>query len=146
MDSPDCRTKVNQFIANLKPLGYSVTKFAKMPQVYSIDGRLVNVRCRRKARITDSYGSRSFWYDVSFRVLNEVDWVLYLMTEPSYFVNFPAAYLSQLSDQMYAPSRSRIKGVFDIRWDDLTLGLRDTEVDISAFAGDLMNRESYPRF
>lgn len=83
------------FINKLMSLGYRVTKVSKKPQIYSINGELVNIRSRGKSK-EPADGSRLFWYSVAFSVLQDVKWVIYIMTESDYFVMLPSSFLETL--------------------------------------------------
>ena len=137
--------KREEFLDKLVSLGYSVEQVSKRPQLYKIDGRRVNIRSRSIAR--DAYSSRRFWYDVNTNVLKDVDLVIYLTTEPDYFVMMPSAFLDDLVDRMYTAKGRGSARVFDINWDQLTIVLQDgEEVDINRFYHNLKNEEDYPRF
>ena len=82
--------KFEDFINKLALLGYSVTEVRKKPRIYSVNGKLVNIRCRGKSK--EIAGGRGFWYNVSFNVLKEVKWVIYLTTTSEYFSCCPAIF------------------------------------------------------
>ena len=63
--------KLEGFINKLALRGYAVEKVQKKPQIYSINGELVNIRSRGKSRETAD-GSKRFWYDIAFNVLQDV--------------------------------------------------------------------------
>lgn len=62
--------KLEDFINKMISLGYNVTELRKKPRIYSINGELVNIRCRGKSK--EIAGGRGFWYSVTFNVLQEV--------------------------------------------------------------------------
>ena len=68
--SVQAEEKLDGFINKLTSLGYRVTEVQKRPQIYSINGELVNIRSRGKSRETAD-GSRLFWYSVAFSVLQD---------------------------------------------------------------------------
>jgi hypothetical protein len=138
--------KREEFLDKLVSLGYSVDQVSKRPQIYLINGRRVNIRSRSISK-GDATRSRLFWYDISTNVLEDVDLVIYLMTEPDYFVMIPSSFLADLVDRMYQAEDIRSKRVFDIDWDDLTLVLQEGErVDIYSFHHNLIHEEDYPDF
>jgi len=138
--------KLEGFINKLASLGYRVREVRKKPQIYSINGELVNIRSRGKSRGTAD-GSRLFWYSVAFSVLQEVKWVIYIATESDYFVMLPSSFLDSLKDRMY-PDRSKAEaGVFDIDWDGLAIELSQGEkISIYEYYHNLIEPECYPRF
>jgi hypothetical protein len=137
--------KLEDFINKLASLGYSVTEVRKKPQIYSIDGKRVNIRCRGKSR--EIAGGRGFWYSISFNVLQEVDWVVYLTTTSDYFFMFPVVFLDGIKDRMY-PDRKKVDtGVFDVDWDNEMIILRHGNVErISKYYHNLIHPDNYPRF
>jgi len=138
--------KLEGFINKLASLGYRVTKVSKKPQIYSIDGELVNIRSRGKAKETAD-GSRLFWYSVAFSVLQDVQWVIYLMTESDYFVMLPSSFLESLKERMYPDESNAGVGVFDIDWDGLAIELKQSErIPIDDYYHNLIHPEDYPRF
>ena len=138
--------KLESFINKLTSLGYRVIIISKKPQIYSINGELVNVRSRGKSRKTGEV-DRRFWYSVSFSVLQDVKWVIYMTTGSDYFVLLPSSFLESLKDRMY-PDRSKSEvGVFDIDWDNLRIDLKQGErISISDYYHNLTHPEDYPRF
>lgn len=137
------KQKLEGFISELKTLGYTVEPVHKKPQIYSINGSLVNIRSRGKIRQSDRSG-RSFWYSVTFGVLKEVKWVIYLTTEADYFVMVPSSLLESLKDKMYPDKSKAATGIFDINWDDSTIKLRGESVYIKCYS--LKDKEEYPNF
>ena len=127
-------------------LGYRVTEVRKKPQIYSINGELVNICSRGRAKKTVG-GNRLFWYSVAFSVLQDVKWVIYMTTESDYFVMLPSSFLESLKDHMY-PDRSKAGvGVFDIDWDNTTIELKQGEIiSIDDYYHNLIHLEDYPRF
>jgi len=141
-----CKKKVRDLLHELRSLGYSVEEVSKRPQVYSIDNELVNVRCRGKTR-ENTYGEdRVFWYSVSFNVLQDVKWVLYLTTTSDYFVMLPSEFLESLEDDMYDDHSKDSTGIFNIDWDGLTIELRDKTIDLMPYYHNLLEEECYPKF
>ncbi len=123
----DAKEKLEGLLRGLALSGHTVREVSKKPQVYSIDGHLVNIRSRGKLRRA-AEGDRQFWYSVAFSVLEKVQWVIFMTTEANYFVMLPSDFLDSLKDRMY-PDRSTegLKGVFDIDWDQLEMVLRGGE-------------------
>ncbi len=68
--------KLDNFISKLMLLGYGVREVSKKPQIYSIDGEFVNIRSRGNSK--EDVDGRQFWYSVTFSVLQEVKWVIYI--------------------------------------------------------------------
>ncbi len=138
--------KLEGFINKLASLGYRVTEVHKKPQIYSINGELVNIRSRGRTKETAD-GSRLFWYSVAFSVLQDVKWVIYITTESDYFVMLPSSFLEILKDRMY-PDRSKAGvGVFDIDWDSMTIELKQGErISIDYYYHNLIHLEDFPRF
>jgi hypothetical protein len=137
--------KLRAFINKLASLGYGVREVRKNPQIYSINDELVNIRSRSKHR-NAAYG-RSFWYDISFSVLHEVKWVIYLTTESDYFVKLPSSFLESIKDRMYLPRNKAGVGVFDIDWDNLKIVLKQGElISIDRYYNNLIEQECYPEF
>jgi hypothetical protein len=58
--STQAEEKLEGFINKLASLGYRVTEVHKKPQIYSINGELVNICSRGKQKDTAD-GSRLFW-------------------------------------------------------------------------------------
>jgi len=138
-------TKLVGFVTKVVSLGYGVREISKKPQIYSINDELVNIRSRSKHR-NAAYG-RSLWYDIPFSVLHEVNWAIYLMTEPDYFVQLPTSFLDSIKDRMYLAENRAGVGVFDIDWDNLKIVLRQGElVSIGQYYHNLVERECYPKF
>ena len=139
------KEKLEGFVNKLESLGYEVRAVRKKPQIYSINGKLVNIRSRGKSRETAD-GSRRFWYSITFDVLQEVEWVIYLTTDPDYFVMFPCNFLRSHKDKMY-PDRSKAGvGVFDIDWDNLKIDLKGKRISIDDYYRNLIRKEDYPMF
>ena len=140
------KEKLEGFINKLASLGYRVTEVHKKPQIYSISGELVNIRSRGKTKETAD-GSRLFWYSVAFSVLKDVKWVIYMATEPDYFVMLPSSFLESLKDRMY-PDRSKAGvGVFDVDWDSMMIELKQGErISINDYYHNLIYLEDYPTF
>ena len=138
--------KLEGFINKLVSLGYRVTKVSKKPQIYSINSELVNIRSRGKSKETAD-GSRLFWYSVAFSVLQDVKWVIYIITESDYFVMLPSSFLESLKDSMYPDRKNAGVGVFDIDWDNMTIDLKQGErISIDDYYHNLIHLEDYPRF
>lgn len=136
--------KLGGFINKLASLGYEVAQVSKKPQVYRINGELVNIRSRGKSRET-AHG-RQFWYSVAFSVLHEVKWVIYITTDPDYFFKFPSGFLENLKGSMYPDKSKAGVGIFDIDWDNEKIVLKNEETDISEYYCNLKNKEVHPKF
>jgi hypothetical protein len=115
--SNDSKDKLEDFIIKLIARGYIVEEVSKKPQIFSINGKRVNTRSRSNYKYT-SGGSRSFWYSIAFRVLQEVKWVIYLTTTSDYFYMFPSSFLVSIKTRMYPDKNKDEVGVFDIDWDN----------------------------
>jgi hypothetical protein len=137
--------KLEGFINKLESLGYRVTEYGRKPQIFSISGELVNIRSRGKAKET-THG-RHFWYSVTFSVLQEVRWVIYLTTDSDYFMMFPSRFLENLKERMYPDRKNARVGVFDIDWDNEMIVLNQGElICISEYYHNLIHPANYPRF
>jgi len=119
--------KLEDFINKLESMGCEVKPVSKKPQIYRINGELVNIRSRGKSKRVA--GGTGFWYNVSFSVLEEVNSVIYLMTDSDYFVKFPSSFLERLEDRMYPDSKNVGVGVFDIDWTEGYLVLKGGELE-----------------
>ncbi len=138
--------KLEGFINKLASLGYRVTEVHKKPQIYSINGELVNIRSRGESRETADR-SRRFWYSVAFSVFQDVKWVIYMATTSDYFVMLPSSFLESLKDRMYPDRTKAGVGVFDIDWDGITIDLIQGErISIDDYYHNLIHPEDYPRF
>jgi hypothetical protein len=138
--------KLEGFLNRLAALGYRVRKASTKPQIYSINGELVNIRSRRKSKETAD-GSRLFWYSVAFSVLQDVKWAIYIMAESDYFVMLPSSFLESLKDRMYPDESKAGVGVFDIDWDGLAIELKKGErIPIDDYSHNLIHPEDLPRF
>jgi hypothetical protein len=143
--STQAEEKLEDFINKLQSLGYRVTEVSKKPQIYSMNGELVNIRSRGKSK--EIAGGRGFWYSITFSVLQEVKWVIYLMTESDYFMMLPSSLLESLKERMYPDRRNAGVGVFDIDWDNGMIVLKQGEIiRIGEYYHNLVHREDYPRF
>jgi hypothetical protein len=137
--------KLEGFINKLASSGYRVTEVYRKPQIYSINGELVNIRSRGKSKET-AHGRR-FWYSVTFSVLQEVRWVIYLTTDSDYFMMFPSSFLESLKEHMYPDRKNAGVGVFDIDWDNEMIVLKQGEViRIDEYYHNLIHPADYPRF
>lgn len=137
--------KLEDFINKLASRGYNVSVVKKKPQIFSIDGTLVNIRCRGKSK--EITGGRGFWYSISFNVLQEVKWVIYITTTPDYFFMFPNTFLENLKDRMYPDKNKAGVGVFDLDWDNEMIVLRQGDViRIGEYNHNFINPDDYPRF
>jgi len=143
--STEAKYKLEDFIDKLASLGYEISEVRKRPQTYNINGKLVNIRSRGKIKQTAD-GSRLFWYSIAFSVLEEVDWVIYLMTEANYFVMLPSSFLLSMKDYMYPDKNKAGVGVFDIDWDSLVIELKGKRLSINDYYHNLIHKEDYPRF
>ena len=144
--STQAEEKLDDFINKLDLRGYEVKVVSKKPQIYSINNERVNIRSRGKHKDTAD-GSRLFWYNIAFSVLQEVKWVIYLMTDSDYFVMFPSSFLESLKGRMYPDRNKANVGVFDIDWDGLAIELGQGErISINGYYHNLIDRECYPRF
>ena len=140
------KEKKEDFINKLESLGYRVTEVRKKPQIYSINGELVNIRSRSKSK-KPAGGNRLFWYSIAFSVLQEVKWVIYITTEPDYFVMLPSSFLDSLKDRMYPDRNKADVGVFDIDWDGLAIELKQGErISIYEYYQNLTGSQDYPIF
>jgi len=140
------KEKLEGFINKLTSRGYTVEKVQNKPQIYSINGKLVNIRSRGKTKETAD-GSRLFWYDVTFSVLEDVKWVIYIATGFDYFVMLPSNFLEGLRDRMYKSRSNAGVGVFDIDWDSMTIELKQGErISINDYYHNLVNQKDYPSF
>lgn len=143
--SVESEEKIEDFINKLSSLGYKIQEVRKKPQLYSINDELVNIRSRGKHK-NAAYG-RSFWYSVTFNVLQEVKWVIYLMTSSDYFIMFPSSFLENLKDRMYSDRSKTGVGVFDIDWDNEMIVLKQGElIRISEYYHNLIHPDDFPRF
>jgi len=137
--------KLEGFISKLESLGYRVREVQKKPQIYSINGELVNIRSRSKHK--EASIGRLFWYSIAFNVLHEVKWVIYLTTESDYFIKFPSSFLENLKDRMYPDRNKAGVGVFDIDWDNLMIVLKQGEtIRINEYYHNLIDEDYYPFF
>ena len=121
------KEKLEDFINKLESLGCRVSKVRNKPQIYSINGTLVNIRSRGTSKRIA--GGMGFWYSVSFSVLEQVKWVIYLTTEPYYFVMLRSSFMNSLRDRMYPDNKNAGVGVFDIDWTEGYLVLKDGELE-----------------
>ena len=137
--------KLEGFINKMASLGYRIQEVRKKPQVYSINGELVNIRSRGKHKDTAD-GSRLFWYSIAFSVLQEVKWVIYIATTPDYFVMLPSSFLESLKNRMYADMKKADVGVFDIDWDSLAIELQGERKSINEYYHNLIHPDDYPSF
>jgi hypothetical protein len=143
--SSQSEEKLEGFINKLASLGYRIEEVGKKPQIYSINGELVNIRSRSKHR-NAAYGI-SFWYSVTFNVLHQVKWVIYLTTESDYFIKFPSSFLENLKDHMYPDKSNAGVGVFDIDWDNEMIVLKQGErVSIRNYYHNLIDEDYHPFF
>ncbi len=138
--------KLEGFINKLASLGYRVRReVRKKPQIYYINGELVNIRSRGKSQET-TYGRR-FWYNVTFSVLQYVKWVIYITTDSDYFIMFPSSFLDSHKDRMYPDRKNAGVGVFDIDWDNEMIVLKEGKpIRIGEYYHNLIHPEDYPRF
>jgi hypothetical protein len=137
--------KLEGFVTKLVLLGYEVREIRKKPQIYSIDGKLVNIRSRGKSK--ETIHGRQFWYSVHFSVLREVRWVIYLTTESNYFMMFPSSFLESLKERMYPDRKNTGVGVFDIDWDNEMIVLKHGELErIGKYYRNLRYPADYPMF
>jgi len=143
-EDTQAENKLDEFIDKLASLGYDIQQESKKPQIYSIDGQLVNIRSRSEHKLAD--GNRLFWYSVTYSVLQEVKWVIYLMTTSDYFVMLPSSFLQLYKEDMYEDNKNSGVGVFDIDWDGLAIELKGKRIPIDGYAHDLVQREYYPTF
>jgi hypothetical protein len=135
--------KLDNFIFKLESLGYTVKQIRTKPQIYTINGSLVNIRSRGKAKQTANR-DRLFWYDIAFSVLKEVKWVIYLTTGDDNFVMLRSSVLESLKDRMYPNKKHVGKGVFSINWDESTIELSDGSEYTKCY--NLKDKEDYPQF
>ena len=138
--------KLEEFLNKLASLpGYNVRECRKKPQIYSINDKLVNIRCRGKSK--EIAGGRGFWYSISFNVLQTVDWVIYLTTTSDYFFMFPVSFLDGIKDRMY-PDRSKVDvGIFDLDYDSEMMVLRQGKPEsVSQYYNNLIHPVDYPIF
>ena len=143
--SSQSEEKLEGFINKLASLGYRIEEVRKKPQIYSINGELVNIRSRSKHK--EASIGRLFWYSIAFNVLHEVKWVIYLTTESDYFIKFPSSFLENLKDRMYPDRNKAGVGVFDIDWDNEKIVLKQGErVSIRDYYHNLIKEDYYPFF
>lgn len=143
--SSQSEEKLEGFINKLASRGYRIEEVRKKPQIYSINGELVNIRSRGKHK--EASIGRLFWYNVAFNVLHEVKWVIYLTTESDYFIKFPSSFLENLKDHMYPDKSNAGVGVFDIDWDNEMIVLKQGErVSIKNYYHNLIDEDYHPFF
>ena len=143
--SSQSEEKLEGFINKLASLGYRIEEVRKKPQIYSINGELVNIRSRSEYK--EASIGRLFWYSIAFNVLHEVRWVTYLTTESDYFIKFPSSFLENLKDRMYPDRNKAGVGVFDIDWDNEKIVLKQGErVSIRDYYHNLTNEDYHPFF
>lgn len=128
-EAKTCKSKIETFASRLTTLGAKIQEYEKRPQVFIIDGKKANMRCRNKERIIS--GNRSFWYSISFDVLEGVDCVIYLLKGG--FITLPPKFLSEIKDRLYYPRSGRNMGVFDIDEERLSIILQGGEEDIDSY-------------
>lgn len=134
--------KLEDFINRLTSKGYNVQPGPKKPQIYIIDGKPVNIRCRGKSKtIADG---RGFWYSVSFNVLREVKGVVYITTGPDYLFMFPSNFLESLKDRMYQDKSKAGVGIFDLDWDKQEMILKGNPEPISEYYCNLVYQYDFP--
>lgn len=121
------KEKLEDFINKLALLGFRVELHKKKPQIYSINGERVNIRSRGKSK--EIAGGRGFWYNVAFRVLQRVEWVIYLTTDSDHFVMLCSSFLESLKDRMYLDRKNAGVRVFDIDWTEGYLVLKDGRLE-----------------
>ena len=136
---------LEDFINKLAARGYNVAEVRKKPQIFNINDELVNIRCR--GRYKKIAGGRGFWYSISFNVLQEVKWVIYITTSSDYFFMFPSTFLENLKDRMYPDTNKAGVGVFDLDWDNEMIVLRQGDViRIGEYYHNFISEDDYPRF
>jgi len=140
------KDNIQNFVDKLVSLGYTVSEISKKPQVYSINGKSVNIRSRGKSvQLAD--GSRVFWYSIAFSVIPIVDFVIYLMTSPDYFIMVPSQFLGNLKEYMYPDYSKNGVGIFTINWDSLEIQLKHGQVkSLDNYYHNLICRDDYPIF
>ncbi len=121
------KEKLEGFIDKLVSKGCEVRAVRKRPQIYSINGKLFNIRSRGMSKKIG--GGTGFWYSVSFSVLQEVNGIIYLMTNSDYFIMLRSNFLEQLKDRMYLDRSKPNVGVFDIDWTEGYLVLKGGELE-----------------
>ncbi len=137
MSLGNCEQKTASFVESLRSNGFIVVEKRISPHILLINGKAVNIRCRNLPTLY-SDGSRLFWYDVGKNVLKSVNFVIFIMTDPSYFVMIPVSFLFNLLSKMYPNNAHPDREVFTIDWDNLSLVLRKgTTVDIYKYAYSL---------
>ena len=139
------KEKLEGFIDKLESLRYEIEPVSKKPQVYRIDGELVNIRSR--SRIDQRTRGRRLWYSVSFSVLQEVKWIIYLTTDSDHFIMLRSRFLDNLRDRMLPDSKNAGVGVFDIDWDNQFIVIKDGKLEpIEEYYYDLSDPRYYPSF
>ncbi len=84
---------------------------------------------------------------MTFSVLHDVKWVIYLTTDSDHFMMFPSSFLDSHKDRMYPARRSAGVGVFDIDWDNEMIVLKQGEViHVGEYYYDLTDEDYRPRF
>ncbi|GEM_PF-5734033 len=139
------KEKLEGFIDKLESRGYEIEPVSKKPQVYRIDGELVNIRSRGNSKAIA--GGKGFWYSVSFSVLPQVKWVIYLAANSDHFFMFPSSFLVGLQDRMYPDTKNIGVGVFDIDSSEGYLVLKGGDLKPAwTYEYDLNDRQLYPHF
>jgi hypothetical protein len=139
------KQKLHDFVDKLDSLGYKVEPVSNRPQIFSIDDKLVNIRCRGKSKMIAD--GRGFWYSISFDILQKVKWVIYITTTSEYFFMFPSTFLENHKESMYQDNNKAGVGVFDLDWDNEMIILKQGEViPIREYYQNLVNEDDYPQF
>jgi hypothetical protein len=118
-------------IINLEKHYGVVKKISTYGEVYDINGKRINIRCRTKSNSINE--SRLFWYSFNYSLADRVDYVLYMMTTSEYFILFPVAFLEEIKSSLYHLNDNPSTKTFYIDWDQLLLLHKDGVKSISDY-------------
>lgn len=145
MSDSTSNQKIDGFLKKLSLMNHKVEYVSSRPKIYSIDGKLMNVRSTINVR-EDRNGVQNFWYDVSENVLDRVDYLVYLTTTSDFFVLIPSEFMNRNFQFMYISNSNEYARSFMIDWDSCDMVMKDKRVNVIQFYQDLIHEEDFPEF
>lgn len=137
--NPASRSLKEKLLENFEKRGCVVRKIHRHGEIYSINSKRVNIRCRTKHKTVND--SRLFWYSFDFNLANDVDFVIFITTNEDFFVIMKPSVLVAIKDKLYPFKRNESARTFYIDWDELNLLHRDGRIDIGKHHGSFSSED-----
>src|SRR5579863_9380761 len=129
----ESRVLKEKLLANFENKAAVVRKIHRHGEVYYINSKRVNIRCRTKHKLVKD--ARHFWYSFDFNLEKDVDLVIFITASADSFIILKPSVLVNIKDKVYPFKSKDSARTFDIDWDYLVLLHREGWLDLAKYHG-----------